>query len=163
MDKSLIFQTRPAHPSDSHGMDMLFTELNWFVPIGTPVDSHSEAAFEVKARMEKIITLAQNTDLKCFFVAENYAADLIGYSSAYILPKTDDEYPEIYLTDLYVAKKHRNHGVGQALLDEIVAVAQTHGSREILLHANHTLSHHGFYGNRSWEEDIDQGIFVLRI
>ncbi|MDX2290287.1 MAG: GNAT family N-acetyltransferase [Hyphomicrobiaceae bacterium] len=59
---------------------------------------------------------------------------VVGFSASVIHDATWDTRPVCYLEDLFVAEDARGHGLGRALIDDLVALAKTRGWGRLYWH-----------------------------
>ncbi len=64
-------------------------------------------------------------------VAASSKDGLVGMTVFYFIPYTFDLAPDLVLKEFYVRPEWRSDGIGQALFDELRAVAQTRGCNRI--------------------------------
>ncbi len=72
---------------------------------------------------EKLITKYISDSDKEILVAENQIV-LIGMVSIMYLPRLNQEFFEMYIPELIVAKNHQNHGIGKKLIKTCIKLAK---------------------------------------
>lgn len=67
------------------------------------------------------------------FVATSRARpnDLLGMAVFYFVPYTFDLRPDLILKELFVSEEARGHGIGRALMQKLIAIADRAGCRRI--------------------------------
>jgi GNAT superfamily N-acetyltransferase len=94
-------------------------------------------------------------------VAEDAGA-VVGFVSAEVRPRLNQQTPEVWISDLVVAAAHRGRGVGKALLGAVVADARRIGAHGVCLESGRWRKDaHRFYA-REGMADVGSH-FVLKL
>lgn len=78
---------------------------------------------------------------------------IVGMVSMMFLSRLNRGTPEMYIPDLVVLEKYRNHGVGQKLIDSCITIAKESNCHRIRLESgNQRKESHQFYKHLGFEQ-----------
>ncbi|MEX0657364.1 MAG: GNAT family N-acetyltransferase [Nitrosopumilaceae archaeon] len=101
---------------------------------------------------EKLITKYMSDSDKEILVAENQS-DVVGMVSIVYLPRLNQEFFEMYIPELIVAKNHQNRGIGKKLIEACIKRAKDKKCHRIRLESgNQRKESHIFYKNLRFEQ-----------
>ncbi len=105
----------------------------------------------------------RNRPLRRCWSRNRNAGEILGYCAAHWVPLLFLPGGEAYVTELYVRERDSGQGIGSRLLDEVVALATSHGcSRISLLNGRFGQSYRRqFYAKRGWVERSEMANFIL--
>jgi len=150
---------RFAAESDAPGIARLLHAMagaGWFSALANV----SAQELEEKIRRD-LATLAGSAEATTL-VAETGEGTIVGYCHVHWLAELFMLGPEGYLSELFLLPEARGQRIGTALLDRVVAEAESRGAfRLMLLNGRQRESYsRGFYEKNGWEEREGMANFV---
>jgi len=96
--------------------------------------------------------LLQHSDRSCIKVARNENGQPVGMVSAQLVISTAEGAPSAWVEDMVVREEWRGQGVGQALLENLLQWARSHGAtRAQLLVDIYNTPAVGYYDHLGWD------------
>jgi len=142
---------------DAEDITSIIREVGWFEHL------KSESAQITAERVRQHISLCLADDSHSAFVAENEKHKVIGYSSVHYLPYFFLPGPEGYVSELFVSAEDRGQGIGNVLLEQVIAEARRRGCARLSLINSRTRESYQrkFYEQHGWNERTEIAAFVL--
>ncbi len=150
---------RKAGKADASAVTELLRNLEFFTHLAAE-------EFRVTERrvLERISECAESKD-HLLLVAQERNGDIAGYCAVHWFPYLLLSGPEGYVSELFVRRESRGHGIGSRLLEAVKTEALNIGcSRLMLLNMRSRESYERrFYLKQGWEERPYVANFVLHL
>lgn len=171
---------RKANESDAAAIAAILRQLGWFTPLNTATPE------QVVRQVEQHIQLCHTDRSHSIYVAEPVSKDIsesvsenapekesenvpekvssavLGYIAVHWLPYLFLASPEGYISELFVHSDYYGRGIGQCLLNMVLAEAADRGcSRLMLVNSKNRESYQRrFYVKQGWQERDNVANFV---
>lgn len=150
---------RQADDADLGGITRIIRELGWFKSFREETEGDS------RERVRKALELCRAEQSHTVYVAEDRRGKIVGYATVHWMPVLFLSGPEAYITELFVQKGLRGHGVGGKLLKTIEVTARNRGCVRMMLNNSRIRESYkrGFYRSRGWQERPEAAVFILEL
>ena len=110
----------------------------------------NDSTFDV---FRKLVKNYVNDSDKTIFLAEVNHVSVVGMISMMLLPRLNHTTLEMYVPELVVLERYRNHGIGKNLINSCIDFAKKKGCHRIILESgNQRLESHQFYKHLGFEQ-----------
>ena len=104
------------------------------------------------------------TGRSIIFIAQDDSGKVVGFSQLYPRVSSLSMSPYIYISDLYVDKSARRHGIARKLMNVVKDFSIASGARNVQLETAHTnVNAQGLYESLGYEQDLDYRTYALSL
>jgi GNAT superfamily N-acetyltransferase len=153
----MVFKIRKLQLKDADDISGIIRDLGWFDHL------ESEPVQMTIERIREHISQCLADDSHSVYAAEDESQRTIGYASVHFLPYLFLPGPEGYVSELFIASQARGHGIGTALLDQVIDDAKQRGCSRLSLINSRTRESYErkFYESHGWKERTEVAAFVF--